>query len=132
MGLHPKAVVAVMAVVLDLLARGYKVALSTHSPTVLEVVWGMSRLRNVPNGASHLCKMMGLAEVAPILKTAGAALKKTYAVVHVQHEESGRVVSKDISGLDPGATDPQEWGWGGLAGFSARVADIIASTRAGV
>jgi hypothetical protein len=130
MGLHPKAIVAVMAVVLDLLARGYKVALSTHSPTVLEVVWGMSRLRDAKDGAALLCKMMGLSEKEKgVHETAVKALKRTYAVVHLQHEANGRVVSKDISGLDPGAADSREWEWGGLVGFSARVTEAIAKSR---
>lgn len=130
MGLHPKGIVAVMAVVLDLLARGYKVAISTHSPTVLEVVWGMSRLREHPQGPERLCKMMGLPHRdKKVLKTAAEALKKTHAVVHLQHSSNGKVLSKDISRLDPGSPDPREWGWGGLTGFSARVAEAIASTR---
>lgn len=132
MGLHPKAIVAVMAVVLDLLARGYKVALSTHSPTVLEVVWGMSRLKGVPDGASRLCRMMGLPEKGNVLQTASKALEKSFAVIHLQHDSrAGGVVSKDISNLDPGAADPAEWEWGGLTGFSARVHEAIATTRKG-
>jgi hypothetical protein len=130
MGLHPKAIVAVMAVVLDLLARGYKVALSTHSPTVLEVVWGMSRLRGVSDGPARLCKIMGLPADKKVLRTARDALKRTYSVVHLQHGQNGRVGSKDISHLDPGAADQREWEWGGLIGFTARVNEMVASVRA--
>lgn len=131
MGLHPKAVVAVMAVVLDLLARGYKVALSTHSPTVLEVIWGMSRLKGVADGSARLCKMMGLPERdQSVLKTASEALKRSYSVVHVQHGPHGRVISKDISHLNPGAADEREWEWGGLIGFSAKVNEMVASVHA--
>lgn len=131
MGLHPKAIVAVMAVVLDLLARGYKVALSTHSPTVLEVIWGMSRLKGVDDGPARLCKMMGLPERDhSVLKTASEALKRSYSVVHVQHGPHGRVISKDISHLNPGAADEREWEWGGLIGFSAKVNEMVASVHA--
>ncbi|HTR50287.1 MAG TPA: AAA family ATPase [Kofleriaceae bacterium] len=130
MGLHPKAIVAVMAVVLDLLARGYKVALSTHSPTVLEVIWGMSRLRGVNDGPARLCKIMGLPGDKKVLKTASDALQRTYGVVHVQHGSNGRVISKDISHLNPGAADQSEWEWGGLIGFSAKVNEMVANARA--
>lgn len=131
MGLHPKAVVAVMAVVLDLLARGYKVALSTHSPTVLEVIWGMSRLKGIADGPARLCKMMGLPERdQSVLKTASEALKRSYCVVHVQHGPQGRVISKDICHLNPGAADEREWEWGGLIGFSAKVNEMVASVNA--
>ena len=132
MGLHPKAIVAVMAVVLDLLARGYKVALSTHSPTVLEVIWGMSRLKTLSDGPARLCKMMGLPDRdQSVLRTASEALKRSHSVVHVQHGSHGRVVSKDISHLDPASADQREWEWGGLIGFSAKVNDVVASARAG-
>jgi hypothetical protein len=129
MGLHPKALVAVMAVVLDLLARGYKVALSTHSPTVLEVIWGMSLLEGSPDGPARLCEMMGLPRSRNVLATATAALQKTRSVVHLHHDEDERVSSTDISALDPGARDPSEWGWGGLTGFSARVQEAVARSR---
>jgi hypothetical protein len=36
-GLHPNAISAVLLLILDLLARGYRVCLSTHSPHVLMV-----------------------------------------------------------------------------------------------
>jgi len=128
MGLHPKAIVAVMAVVLDLLARGYKVALSTHSPTVLEVIWGMSQLKGVKDGPARLCKMMGLpGRDKSVLRTATEALKRTYSVVHLQHDQPGRVISKDISSLNPGAADQRELNWGGLIGFSATVNDMVAN-----
>jgi hypothetical protein len=45
MGLHPQAVTVVMLLVLDLLWRGYRVALSTHSPHVLTAVWMLRRLK---------------------------------------------------------------------------------------
>lgn len=130
MGLHPKAVVAVMAVVLDLLARGYKVALSTHSPTVLETIWGMNRLKQYRDGPVHLCKMMGLPTGHKVVvETAAKALACSYAVVHLQHNAQGRVESTDISELNPGATGSTEWEWGGLTGFSARVSETIGRAR---
>ena len=46
MGLHPQAIAVVMLVVLDLLWRGYKVVLSTHSPLVLDIVWAVRRLHD--------------------------------------------------------------------------------------
>jgi hypothetical protein len=110
MGLHPKAIVAVMVVVLDLLARGYKVALSTHSQTVLEVVWGMSRLKGMPDGPARLCRIMGLPDKdRSVLKTAEDALKRSHSVIHLHHRDDGRVVSDNISNLDPGAESEYEW-----------------------
>jgi hypothetical protein len=88
----------------------------------------MSRLKGVDDGASRLCKMMGLPEnQKTVLETAADALKRTYSVVHLQHNEHGRVVSRDISNLNPGAADQREWNWGGLIGFSATVNEMVAS-----
>ena len=46
-GLHPKAISGVLAVFLELMRRGYKVILSTHSSQVLEMVWGIRHLVEV-------------------------------------------------------------------------------------
>jgi hypothetical protein len=49
-GLHPRAITVLLLIVLDLVARGYRVCLFTHSPQALEAVWAIERLRE--NGAS--------------------------------------------------------------------------------
>jgi len=90
----------------------------------------MSRLQGVSDGPAKLCKMMGLPDRdKSVLKTARDALERSFSVVHVQHGANGRVVSKDISHLNPGAADQHEWEWGGLIGFSAKVNEMIASVR---
>lgn len=50
MGLHPQAISAAMLLVLDLLQRGYRVYLSTHSPHVLDVIWALHRFRESQAG----------------------------------------------------------------------------------
>ena len=49
MGLHPRAIAVVLLLVLELVARGYRVCLSTHSPQVLDAVWALKHLK--ANGA---------------------------------------------------------------------------------
>jgi hypothetical protein len=44
MGLHPQAIAVFMLLVLDLLWRGYRVVVSTHSPLILDVVWAIRRV----------------------------------------------------------------------------------------
>lgn len=41
MGLHPNAVSVVILLILELLQRGYRVCLSTHSTHVLDIVWAL-------------------------------------------------------------------------------------------
>ena len=50
MGLHPRAIDVLLLMTLELIARGYRVCLSTHSSQVLEVLWALRHLR--VNGAS--------------------------------------------------------------------------------
>lgn len=45
MGLHPKAIAAVLFFILELLGRGYRVCLSTHSTHVLDLVWALQVFR---------------------------------------------------------------------------------------
>jgi predicted ATP-dependent endonuclease of OLD family len=45
-GLHPQAVSAVLLGVMELLVRGYKVILSTHSSHILDFVWGWKMLQS--------------------------------------------------------------------------------------
>ena len=41
MGLHPRAIDVVLLIVLELISRGYRVCLSTHSSQVLEALWAL-------------------------------------------------------------------------------------------
>ena len=56
---------------------------------------------------------------------AQAALKKSVKAYLLSFGEDGKVESKDISSLDPGAEDDDVSGWGGLTGFSSRFGDVV-------
>src|SRR5205085_3093501 len=45
MGLHPRAISVIALLVFELIARGYKVCLSTHSSQLLEAIWALRHLR---------------------------------------------------------------------------------------
>jgi hypothetical protein len=126
MGLHPQALNAVMALVLDLLWRGYRVVLSTHSPFVLDVVFALRSLRKAKDGVRLLGEAFGLPNRPEFQRVFKAALEKTTRTFSLMFDESGRVSSKDISSLDPGSEDPAVADWGGLTGFSGRFGKAIA------
>jgi AAA domain, putative AbiEii toxin, Type IV TA system len=129
MGLHPRAILAVMLLVLELLGRGYKVVLSTHHPLVLDVVWALLRIkeRASPRRApTRVLEMFQMEEAGGLRALAAAALKKEYRVVSFGFRGNGRVVSTDISNLDPASRTEQEAGWGGLAEFSGHISDVVA------
>jgi predicted ATP-binding protein involved in virulence len=123
MGLHPRAISTVLLLVLDLLARGYRVCLSTHSPHVLDVVWALRVCQKHQADPRRLLDLFDVRATGPMRKIAETVLEKD-ARVYYFDTESGR--TQDISDLDPGARDVGESGWGGLTEFSGRAADVVA------
>ncbi|MBN2464663.1 ATP-binding protein [candidate division WOR-3 bacterium] len=130
MGLHPRAISAVMVAVLDLLARGYKVVLSTHSPHVLDVAWGVRAVQQHQPEAEHILDMFCLSKTPPNRGMAEAALSKSYRTYYFSPERTVSPTVTDISELDPGSADAAVAGWGGLSEFSGRIAEIVAKVVA--
>jgi hypothetical protein len=123
MGLHPQAVNAVLLMILELLSRGYRVCLSTHSPQVLEMAWALKNLKDAGATADALLRVFGLAPDETLRRVGANALKKDVSVYYF-HQDSGKV--HDISTLDPSADRPFEAGWGGLTDFSERANTEVA------
>ncbi len=123
MGLHPSAITVVLFMVLELLKRGYRVILSTHSPQVLELVWVMDALRKTRASSGDLLEVFDVRKNAETHKVAEAGLKSRTAV-HYFERETGCV--HDITNLDPFDDDPAIRGWGGLVEFSGRANDAVA------
>lgn len=121
MGLHPRAISAVLLLVLEFLSEGYRICLSTHSTHVLDVVWALRVFQE--RGASP-DRLLELFDVAKTRKAKAMAAKVLAKKAKVYFFERGH--TKDISKLDPGSDDAAESGWGGLSAFSGRVADIVA------
>lgn len=128
MGLHPQAVTVFMLLVLDLMWRGYKVVLSTHSPLVLTVAWMLRRLRELGAPWTFVCDGFGIDGAASrreLKAVAQEALSKTVRTHFLSFDEDGKVRSQDISTLDPGSEDEAVSGWGGLTGFASRFGDAV-------
>ena len=130
MGLHPMGTFAVMGLVLDMLSRGYKVAITTHSSNVLDIVWAIETIKRQGIKEDQKIEMISLLLDLPcgnpgISKMIGHALHLEIKT-HSFYYEEGRVQAKDISTLDPGDEDEIVAGWGGLAAFNGRVSDTVA------
>ncbi|HEX4916516.1 MAG TPA: AAA family ATPase, partial [Limnobacter sp.] len=120
MGLHPQAVTAVMLLVLDLLWRGYRVVLSTHSPHVLTMVWMIQRFKANNARWQLLCEAFDV-PTTPAMKAVATGVLGMEFKTHMLHfDEAGQVESLNISDLDPGAEDDRVSGWGGLTEYSSR------------
>ena len=127
MGLHPQAVTVVMLLVLDLLWRGYRVAVSTHSAHVLTAVWMLNRLKQFKARPQLLCEAFDVSCTPQLKSVAEEALKKSYRVHFLGFDDDGKVRSTDISNLDPESEDERISGWGGLTELSSRFGDAVRS-----
>jgi len=123
MGLHPRAISVVLMMVFELLARGYRVVLSTHSSQVLDAMWTLKHLSENHAKPEALLDVFGAPKTAGMLKLAETVLTKSRRVHYFDREE-GR--TRDITDLDPSAEEQGEAGWGGLSEFSARANDAVA------
>lgn len=127
MGLHPKAISAVMLTVLDLISRGYKVVLSTHSPHILDILWGIRNIQKRNASSDYILDMFNLKKTPSTKKLAELLFTKEYRsyFFDTQPRKNGSN-SLDITELDPGAEDSAVAGWGGLSEFSGHIADVVA------
>ncbi len=81
MGLHPTAISAVMVLILELLHRGYRVVLSTHSPHVLDVVWALQVMKSHHGQPADVLQLCSLPSRRPLRSLAEDVLKKEYRVI---------------------------------------------------
>jgi len=128
MGLHPQAITAMFFIVLELLWRGYRVCLSTHSPQVLDLVWAFRNLREHNASPRKILSVMDVKCTPSTIKLVQAALAKITKVYYFDPQSQ---TTRDISVLDPSASEITEAGWGGLTELSGRLADLVADTVAG-
>jgi len=131
MGLHPKGIYAVMVLAVDLLSRGYKVVVSTHSSNVLDIIWALGVIKSqhlsIEKMTALMVRLLNLKDGAGVSAMVGKIFKlQTKIYCFHQKPDDGKVHSKDISSLDPGHDDDLVSGWGEIVSFSAQVSDIVA------
>ncbi len=125
MGLHPQAIQALMVVFLDLIARGYKIIISTHSPVLLELLWAMNYIKKFNGNANDLFELFSMAK-NPSIKTSFDVVisEKKFATYYFDQGNDG-VTIKNISTLDAGSNDESIANWGGLSDFASKAGDIV-------
>ena len=122
MGLHPNAITAVLAVVMELRSRGYRVCVSTHSPHVLDLMWALHFIQGNNGNIADVLKLLRLPHTKPSKNLAQAALDSDLRVFYFSRNASVH----DISQLDPGADEDAEREWGGLTTFSGIAGEVVA------
>jgi len=123
MGLHPRAIAVVMLMVFELMTRGYRVCISTHSPQVLDAVWALQRLKDHGATATELLAVFDAKPTPGMLKLAETVMERRVKVYYFDREGG---TTRDISNLDPNSEQQSESGWGGLSDFSGRANDAVA------
>jgi len=123
MGLHPRAISVVLLMVLELVARGYRVCVSTHSPHVLEAVWVLRHLKENGVSSRELLNVFAAPNTRQMLKLADTVMQKTVKVFYFDRQ-TGQ--TSDISELDPSDEAMGEAGWGGSTEFSGRANEAVA------
>jgi len=126
MGLHPRAITVMLLLVLELVSRGYRVCLSTHSPQILEAIWAIRILQDKQAGPIELLNLFDSPATQAMQKMAKTVLGKEFRV----HYFNPNGMSKDISELNLDDEMQGESGWGGLSEFSSRANEVVATAVA--
>ena len=126
MGLHPQAIIAVMALLLELLKRGYRLCITTHSSQVLEVVWALRLFQRHGAEPLDVLRLLGLPSKPLTQELARRVLEADVRVYYFKRDGT----TEDISELNPAAPSAAEWSWGGLIEFATRTNDLVAEVLA--
>jgi hypothetical protein len=125
MGLHPQAIQSVLLICLELMHRGYKVVISTHSPLLLEAAWAIRMLQANQGTPEALFELFDLPNSPGMRDVFNAVLaEKTVNSFYFEPGEQG-VTTRDISSLDPCSEYDSIADWGGITQFSSRASDVI-------
>lgn len=126
MGLHPLAINSVMLLVFELIYRGYKICLSTHSPYILELIWAIRVLQQSKSKHKVRAVLEALAlDDKSLTSVAEALLEKKISAYALTYEKNMAHKCTDISAFDLDSADPIAAGWGGVTSLSAIVSKAV-------
>jgi|SRR6185312_12997546 len=130
MGLHPQAIKSILLQVVDLISRGYKVIISTHSPTLLEFAWTFNTLKKEKTGFKHFYELFEIKNKSVSLSRTFKEFLNKKVNTYFFDNVKDKVTVKDISTLDAGSDDKAVSEWGGLSSFSSKASEIVSSIMA--
>lgn len=130
MGLHPQGIMSVLLQVMDLMNRGYKVIISTHSPVLLEFAWAIQLLKESGTKAEILFDLFDMKRNADLATVFEIILKEKIINTYSFGRENDKVNIKNISTLDAASEDAAIAEWGGLSSFSTRASELVSKSIA--
>lgn len=127
MGLHPRAILSVMLQIIELMHKGYKVLLSTHSTLPLEFAWAFNMLKpeNSKFGISPLLKLFGMEGCKSSDKGIFSNIWDKEIKTYLFSYKGEKVETSDISSLDASSENSDISEWGGLSSFASKASEII-------
>ena len=125
MGLHPRAINAIILQLLALTQAGYRIIVSTHSPMFLEFAWAFNFLKSLKTAHFNeaLAEILSMNEREK--RMTNEVSKKTIKTYFFQRKQDGRVTSRDISSLDVDDDDTIVSEWGGLSSFASKASEVV-------
>ena len=124
MGLHPQAILSVILMCLELLHRGYRLIISTHSPVLLEAVWAIRSLKEQGCSPEYFYELFSLTKSTSITRLFESVIKRNFLTYYFEPQNDG-VEVRNISSLDPFDEDSAISNWGGLTSFSSQVSEVV-------
>lgn len=129
MGMHPNAIQTILLLSFELLRRGYKVIISTHSTVPLEMAWTVQNLKKNNSNAEALFPLFGLDKKnAELIKLFDTLLTEKTIRSYYFEQVANKTRIKDISSLDAGDEDNAIANWGGISDFASRSIEVVAGS----
>lgn len=129
MGLHPKAIGDAFLTVVDLLSRGYRVVMSTHSPVMIDYVWAFVEFQKSKNKSksieSFICDLFQIKPSTFTSRIRNVDKKRIKLYYFNPTNKYSQSTTQDISTLDVFDADDAVSSWGGLTYFSSHVGEVI-------
>ena len=128
MGLHPQAIQSVLLQIIELMQKGYKIIVSTHSHVMLEFAWAFNIIKGSNASPEQkekmLQKMFGAEQFTSIVKMTKGIFEKDVNTFYFEDKGKG-VMTQDISTLDVASDDQNMADWGGLSQFSDKASEVV-------
>ena len=127
MGLHPQAIQALMVVFMELMSRGYKLIISTHSPVFLELLWAVNYIKKYNGTAEDLADLLSTGKEEYFINLFDSIIKqdKQFGTYYFERQSNGKIKVKDISSLYANSEDDAIANWGGLTSFATKAGEIV-------
>ena len=126
MGLHPQAIKSVLLEIIDLMNRGYKIVVSTHSSTFLDFAWTVNCIKKNDDDTFRkaMCELFGY-ESDTAIDLFDNIKKKSIKTYFPAKSNANGVVFTDISSLDACDDNIDISEWGGLSSFAGKASEVV-------